>query len=37
MQSSLFAIIQDGKIQLPDPLAIPESPKALIVPLPLNN
>lgn len=37
MQSSLLAIIQDGKIQLPDSLSIPEGTKVLIVPLPLNK
>jgi hypothetical protein len=37
MQSSLLAIVKDGKIQLPDSLSIPEGTKVLIVPLPLNK
>jgi len=37
MQSSIFAIVQDGKIQLPNPSSIPEGTKVLIIPIPLNQ
>jgi len=37
METSLLAVVKNGKIQLPSPLSIPEGTKVLIIPIPLNK
>ena len=37
METSLLAVVKNGKIQLPSPLSIPEGTKILIIPIPLNR
>lgn len=37
METSLLAVVKDGKIQLPSPVSIPEGTKVLIIPIPLNR
>ncbi len=37
MQSSIVAIVKDGKIQIPESLSIPEGTQVLIIPIPLNK
>ncbi len=37
METSHFAVVKDGKIQLPNSVSIPEGTKVLIIPIPLNR